>query len=144
MSVPASTFNSVSRSAVENIALKRYVETVLQRSFRFAEPEVKSRFHRDSRMVLRILARKLGLSIGSYSIRSHMGELSEPGYITLQLAAGSIQILQPGLYKDVQIKIRRYGGPGYRLLVASHTASVAALLDIDHLIERINPILSLP
>lgn len=141
MSFPVNNAMSFTRSAVENLALKRYVDTVSQRSFRFAEPEVKSRFHRDSRMVLRILAKKLDLPVGGYSIRSHMGELTEPGSITLQLPAGSIQILQASSYRDIQIKIRRYGGPGHRLLVASHTAPVAALLDVDNLVRRINPIL---
>lgn len=140
MSLPATTYPTITRSGVENLALKRYVETVSQRSFQFALPEVKSRFHRDSRMVLRILARKLGLPIGSYSIRSHMGELSEPGHITLEQANGSIQIFQSGLHKDVQIKIRRFDGPDHRLLVASLTSPIAALLDVDQLVERLNPL----
>lgn len=143
MSLPATTYPTITRASVENLALKRYVETVSHRSFQFAEPGVKSRFHRDSRMVLRILARKLVLPVGSYSIRSHMGELSEPGHITLELANGSIQIFQSGLHKGVQIKIRRFDGLGHRLLVASLTSPVAALLDVDQLVERINPILSL-
>lgn len=143
MSIPVRNANTTTRSVVEHQVLKRYVDSVSQRSFRFAEPEVKSRFHRDSRMVLRILAKKLDLPVGGYSIRSHMGELTEPGSITLQLPAGSIQILQANLCRDIQIKIRRYGGPGYRLLLASHTAPVAALLDVDYLVRRIKPILSL-
>lgn len=141
MSFPVKNTMSLTHSAVESLALKRYVDTVSQRSFRFAEPEVKSRFHRDSRMVLRILARKLGLPVGGYSIRSYMGELTEPGSITLQLPAGSIQIQQTNRYRNIQIKIRRYGGPDNRLLISSHTAPIASLLDVECLIDRIKPIL---
>jgi hypothetical protein len=143
MSNVAETYKPATCSAVEKNALKRYVDAVSQRSFRFAQPEVKWLFHRDSRMVLRIIARKLDLKVGSYSIRSFMGALSEPGCITLQLPAGSIQIMQASLYRDIQIKIRRYGGPGHRMLVASHSVPVAALLDADYLVKRIKPILSL-
>lgn len=130
-------------SAIEQFALKRYVERVSERSFRFAEPGVKSRFHRDSRMVLRILARRLDLPLGSYAIRSIMGAISEPGNITLQMSNASIQIQQTTRYRDIQFKIRRYGGTDNRMLLSSDTAPVASLLDVECLIVRIKKILSL-
>lgn len=130
-------------SAVETIALKRYVDRVSERSFRFSEPEVKSRFHRESRMILRVIARRLDLTVGSYAIRSNMGTLGEPGCITMQLATGSIQIQQSSKYCDIQIRIRRYGGRDNRMLLSSDTLPIATLLDIDCLINRIKPVLDL-
>lgn len=115
-----------------------YVQWVQHRSFCYAEPADKNRFHLESKRVLRILAKQLGINAGDYELRSNKGGVAVSGEIILHSSSLYVQIHGAWSCRGIQILFRRCSGRDDMAGKVNHFAPIHALLDMKTLVERMN------
>ena len=87
------------------------------------EPDIKRRFHAEARPRLRLLAASLGLSPGSFDLRSSAGGIAASGKVTFRHDGVYVQVSQPatnGSDRDIRCHVtkRKIGGAPAAIPVA--------------------------
>ena len=117
-----------------------YVQWVQHRSFCYAEPSDKDRFHLESKRLLRILAKQLGLNAGYYELRSNKGGVAVSGEIILHSSSLYVLIHGAWSYRGIQIMFRRCSGRNDMAGKVNHYAPIHALLDMKTLVRRMDAV----
>lgn len=120
-----------------------YTHWVQYRTFCYAAPAEKERFHLESQRVLRILARELQLPAGDFCIRSFKGDVASTGEIILHSSRLYIVIKGAWPYSGVHLSFRRCCGRLDSTGKAHHFAPIHALLDVKMLVRRLALVASL-
>lgn len=110
------------------------IERLLERPLGY-HPENKEAFHREAKRLLKLLAGQLGLSRGSYDIRSNMGGIAVAGEVTLHTERLYIQIFKPLTDMGNQIMYRRCDGRKDFTGGPNHFAKIHRLLDAAFIAE---------
>ncbi len=124
----------------EATCVAAYVQWVQHRSFCYAAPVDKDRFHIESKRVLRILAKQLGLQAGDYEIRSNKGGVAVSGEVILHANSLYVMIHGAWAYRGIQILFRRCSGRCDHTGKVNHYVPVHALLDLKNLVRRMNAV----